>query len=188
LWNISLTGGDAESVSAELSSTTPQKFIQWCEHMSIVRCDVDRASDIACFAGRTPLSLGVIHAWQNQSAVRESLSNLMPGELATALNDLAGNVLNAGNTRMDDLHERAGKGDYAAQIDLELTTNMAELELKRAGFDLPPERNYDPPVKPELTEAQWREKERGWGLDLEYSDDMGQDSFGKPLGTTPWND
>ncbi len=62
-WGVRTTGADQYSVSVELNHCpSAARFIDWCNAFNIVRCDVDRVSDITLFAGRNPMTLGLIQA------------------------------------------------------------------------------------------------------------------------------
>src|SRR5258705_13955663 len=88
-FGVQLDGGDAMSVSCELSGCpSPVGFLRWCEYAGIIRCDCDRPSDLTFFLGRSPMTLGAIDAFVSQPDVRAALTSLAPDEVYTQLHGL----------------------------------------------------------------------------------------------------
>jgi hypothetical protein len=150
--------------------------------MGIVRCDVDRPSDLTLFLGRNPLTLDVIKQWQHNEDCRNACSQLQPDEVITRLNDLAGDVLNAGNRHVAEIRDLAVRGDSVAQVELEMLEDLANVDLQNAGLMRRPNAAHDPlePRPPgEITREQRRQL-TGWERDLSgLEEETGPDRFGR---------
>ena len=178
-YGVKLTGGDPISVSAELSGTTIPRFLEWCGVMGIVRCDVDRVSDLTAFLGRSPLTLGVIDEWKSNPAMRDALTSLTPDELWTVLDSVSADVLSAGNRHIDDLRAEASRGNEFAARDLQANEQLAQMKLREAGFAVP-DRDDDPlgpPPPRELNGAERVILSDLWGNLSGYDDAPTKDPF-----------
>jgi hypothetical protein len=155
-FGVRLTGGDSYSVHAELSGTTPARFLSWCEQMNICRVDVDRASDFTTFIGRNPVSLQVVEAYMQKAIPANMIGNLLPDEVFSAMQNVADEVLQASNEKIDSLRAASQAGVYSAQAELEQLERTAVDTLE--GFGFKTRRVDDDPLGPpkphEFTDAE----------------------------------
>lgn len=177
-WGIQTDGGTAHGITVELSASTAANFLSWCGTFNIVRCDVDRASDFACFLGRTPLCLSAIQLFENDPGVRGQLSGLQPDELYTTLSEFADSVLQLSNALMAQLQAEVEQGNDIAQVQLDTIRHQSELTFRQAGFDMPEERSLDPEPEPDFKHSEEFYEEFGGGSEARP---MRRDAFGNPF-------